>query len=451
MRSAEAHAALRRFCEDALAHVRQSVPGSDGLPRVWVPTFQFSGAGGTGSGEWKVNWRRVVGDHVESLRSIAAYGAAIDVLEANQWLRGTGVWAEQPMQTIIGLLLRLVDEQQGLEFDASVFDLLYHDTEDYFYQSTVRYRHLAPLQHFRMESDKIELDECMSIVRIPDQLRSEMLFGSMEGPPQLGILSELSHMPYGLVLSLDLEKTDGTSDPDQTPDGKSAQQVVRGAFREVCSALRLFKAGAVGYEYIVPRPAMWTPYGSQSWQVWGGGPRSTPGHACELSQQEAAEFAEFWRSYRACLQDHRDVLEVALDRLNMAYADSAPGEKLIDYIIAFEALLLGDRQELAYKLALRGSRLLGENPDARQRAFEDLKAAYTARSDIVHGKQLRKVAVGATKNVPVGDLVKRVENHLRHAMKKQMVLLQGSAKGEKAPRKKQRIIDALDRDIARGC
>jgi hypothetical protein len=82
-------------------------------------------------------------------------------------------------------------------------------------------------------------------------------------------------------------------------------------------------------------------------------------------------------------QDRRD-LTVAIKRFNQSYTRESAEDKLIDLTIALESCLLsGLRDELKYRLSLRGAALL-----ARLRPPRDtqriLSTMYDARSSVVH-------------------------------------------------------------------
>jgi hypothetical protein len=115
---------------------------------------------------------------------------------------------------------------------------------------------------------------------------------------------------------------------------------------------------------------------------------------------------------------------------------------IIDYMIALEALLLQEQQELAYKLALRGTALLGENPDSRLEVFSRLRKAYSVRSKIVHGDAPpAHVSLGST-HIPFYQFVEEIASDTRNAIRKLLALTE-SAQGFD-------IIMALDESIARG-
>lgn len=102
-------------------------------------------------------------------------------------------------------------------------------------------------------------------------------------------------------------------------------------------------------------------------------------------------------------------IEVALNRFHSAYSGE-PEEKIVDQMIAFEAIYLGDAQELKYKLSMRTAFFIGE-PRERERIHKDMLKAYNLRNSIIHGS-----------NKPVGESVDEIlpktENYLRQSMRK---------------------------------
>ena len=97
------------------------------------------------------------------------------------------------------------------------------------------------------------------------------------------------------------------------------------------------------------------------------------------------------------------MLSRALGRFQLGRRRFDPLDEIIDYMIAWESILLtsesqSDKQELSYRFSLNGSSILRNLPDAmtRRDAFTRMKCAYKVRSAIVHGgdqamieKQLR--------------------------------------------------------------
>lgn len=79
------------------------------------------------------------------------------------------------------------------------------------------------------------------------------------------------------------------------------------------------------------------------------------------------------------------------------YVQTDP-ERLLEYSIAFEALLLNDdpRSELSFRLALRGARLLRDTDMGRREVFARLRDLYTFRSRLAHGDTLKNMKASDT-------------------------------------------------------
>jgi hypothetical protein len=126
----------------------------------------------------------------------------------------------------------------------------------------------------------------------------------------------------------------------------------------------------------------------------------------------------------------RQDLDVAIRRFHLSYQNNRDDDKLIDQMIAFESLYLGDDKELGYKLALRTSFLLGKQ---RAKIFKDMKKAYEIRGKIVHGqKQVDWAKLVVTVNT--------TQEYLRQSIRKFLLLL---SKGMSL----KQIQDKLDENI----
>jgi hypothetical protein len=66
--------------------------------------------------------------------------------------------------------------------------------------------------------------------------------------------------------------------------------------------------------------------------------------------------------------------------------ESREEDRIIDLIIALEALYSSTSEDLSYKLRLRISVLLGQDDNESQFLFKFINKAYGIRSKLVHGK-----------------------------------------------------------------
>lgn len=189
-------------------------------------------------------------------------------------------------------------------------------------------------------------------------------------------------------------------------------------------------------------PTSWDVTGTSSaWPGWG-----TPGHhygnTYSLSDDDVPKFLDFLISPRKERTEKHENIMIASNRLKFGYERLRPEDRLIDFMIGLKALCLDDMAELSYRLSLRVAGLLGDTPEKRERIFTELRRAYAQRSKIAHGKGPDKdINIGGTK-IPFGELVNRVEEHLRSAIKEFLVRAERLSK--------EQVLDDLDLAIVRG-
>lgn len=99
-----------------------------------------------------------------------------------------------------------------------------------------------------------------------------------------------------------------------------------------------------------------------------------------------------WPSVKEVMLSPSHYLSLPLRRLVDGFSRTRLDDRIVDYAIGLEALLLGDskQDELSYRFRLRGAMVLGEVGEDRHQALEDFKDFYNARSAIVHGNSLAK-------------------------------------------------------------
>jgi len=214
-----------------------------------------------------------------------------------------------------------------------------------------------------------------------------------------------------------------------------------GQITKVRNSLRLFRRGDVGCG---PRYTMLP--GTSEPGFHAQGDNTFP---CDLSKaytisiQEAPLFSAFYDKFRFFDFDKHPEVQIAVLRFCLSYEVGWLYQP-IDLMIGFEALYLGDEQELAYKLATRASYLLGETPDRRLHIYRVLRKAYSIRSKLVHGeKDIDKVKTEKGKYIPINEFLSEVQDVLRESINRFMAL---AAKYSH----KQLLQTALDDNVING-
>lgn len=133
------------------------------------------------------------------------------------------------------------------------------------------------------------------------------------------------------------------------------------------------------------------------------------------------------------IQSHGE-LTVALRRFNQVYGRHLIEDRIIDLTIALESSLLAkERDELNYRLSLRGAALLAdtEPPWETGRSQVLLKTMYEVRSGIVHnGQQLADLEKVIRKLQPIGippqEFPQQCEDIVRDILRAYVLRLEGS-------------------------
>ncbi len=147
-----------------------------------------------------------------------------------------------------------------------------------------------------------------------------------------------------------------------------------------------------------------------------------------LNQEEASGLLAFWRETRSSglERKNRRYLGVAMRRLRYAIGRERLEDRLVDLVVAAEALFPGivgkpSSTELSYRLSMYVAGLLGGNQEERRLIFARMRQAYALRSSIVHGD--------AVDERTVAQLVQDVERFVREGLRKAIKLASAAPGG----------------------
>jgi len=447
MENKHLYSELQQYCREALALLKREVGSSQRLPLVRRETVKCDDRG-----SWlpayapKVEWYRLVDNNTQNFKRMKSCQKAQQAMRQDSkiavHLNNLVGTANSSMridedECLRALLIQYLEEQQHWTFQKKAFNQVYRKIEKYFYKKTLEYRFFSLLGNFEMDAERIRLDSNLFIIKISKKerqdlwLRARSLSGSAFS--QLEVMSS----KCALVFYLQVPKIIGS--PQWIPPEKYPSNIVRKRFDEVCSALRLFKEGNISYNSIQMKATTWEPYGA----INSFGPLSKQYvlGSYRLLKDEIRTFRSFWRFYQRTSRSRSGSIGVAIRRFNFAYERTRQEDKFIDYLISLEALLFkkDEKQELSYKLALRGSVLMGKNYNTKKEICDLLRAAYKERSNIVHGGTSKAVVTIAGHKIQFNDLVNRLEKYLRCSIRKFLALLEKKSEKE--------IIDSLDEKI----
>lgn len=137
-----------------------------------------------------------------------------------------------------------------------------------------------------------------------------------------------------------------------------------------------------------------------------------------LWKKEISDFEEFRKNLTRIPPKKLHRFNLALRRFKFSYGREFKEDKVIDLAISIETLFSQKEDSydsIAYRLALRFSRLLSNNFDERQKILKEIKSFYNNRSKIVHGDENDR-----ERYLSLTDTAK-IESYLRTALKSYII------------------------------
>lgn len=126
----------------------------------------------------------------------------------------------------------------------------------------------------------------------------------------------------------------------------------------------------------------------------------------ELKSEEIESVQQLYKQLTSLNERDRKFLDIPLGRFHDSYERRNERDKLIDLCIALESLYVREKDELAYRLALRCACFLERGKVELENTFRRVKNIYNRRSGIVHGtakelaeEQLRQLVTEAEEYV----------------------------------------------------
>jgi hypothetical protein len=199
---------------------------------------------------------------------------------------------------------------------------------------------------------------------------------------------------------------------------------------DILSALRLFKYTQIRAAGLVK----WTdsPWlaGGTEYRVLGQWPY---GGKFELSAGDVPHFLELWH----LLEEGATRFGFSIHRFNLAFDRGLLADRIVDLVIAAEALLLGDldenyRGELRFRFALRAAKFIEHKSYSEQEVFRVMRQAYDARSAIVHGGSPKETRLPGNQSADLRTFIDAIEDLVRLGLRKALSMKEDGKKMRQA-------------------
>ena len=140
-----------------------------------------------------------------------------------------------------------------------------------------------------------------------------------------------------------------------------------------------------------------------------------------LEVDEIEEIKELANKVDKINFDNRHSLRLACERFSRSYEEHREDERIIDFMIAFEALFIRGKRapsRIGLYIGLGCSMLLGENDKEREEIYEFIVKAYNIRNRIIHGSEFITSIQIDDKEYEIEEFILQLQKYLGESIKK---------------------------------
>lgn len=309
---------------------------------------------------------------------------------------------------IVGSALRwLWWQYKTFELTDSQLDAIVQEFADFVDSPTILLRFQTQLLNFKMPADSLALPSGLEIRRLSEEEVSQFHGGPIG---MLGFVRPRTSGMYEFVIEGELKEPKILG--DNHPAGETMATCAKAVLDKAVLALRTFKEGRVGYDYVRFRSVTFCPLGLFD---QGLGDLYIPYGSYSLTAAEYEPLTAHAKLIFACSES---AMEMACSRLSDAENRARPQDRIVDAVIGMEALLLAGlekeerRSELSFRFRMNYA-MLFVTPEERHHAYRLARDLYNLRSDIVHGTPLEEELKIAGERLALPEAGKRATATLR--------------------------------------
>lgn len=367
---------------------------------------------------------------VEQLKADTVFGSHLDRLVGTR-MGGTRI---EPRNILVSLMYAMLDDFGNLVFTDDVFESEWKDWVDFFKSSDFALKMVAPLPYLVLPKVPLRLNGEIVLDRLTDEEITRCCSIGVLRPTSLRFPFIDGGMAVGIRRTLRLAKTiradtDAYELPNDEGEGRFGH---RPSLRDdlvvddVLSALRLYmptKIHTAGH-------ASWTdaPWlnASTSYRVLNQWPyRGGTG----LSEVDVSHFLALWQQ----LEEGALRFRFSIHRFNLAFDRGLLDDRLVDLVIAAEALFLSDtnskdRGELRFRFSLRAAKFINHPTFSEHEVFRVMRDAYDGRSSIVHGGTANGMRLPHNPSVNLVTFIDAIEELVRLGLRKALAMKEGGNK-----------------------
>lgn len=369
----------------------------------------------------------------DELRELHEYQRCMDLLLGDSMiasqldiLAGTNSGSRERAPSAEKLMRRVIDlgVRRNPVFDPDLFEMEYAKFEAAYYDSDIVYEVIAPLPTIKI-SRAINLDCDLEIANSSMEENRGSSFGqtaesSYRFDDEICVIRSLCRLP---------KVVGDRKEPDHQKRKKdrATESAVHEKIELVINALRLSEIDNAYTSVIIHKPSQWA--FDQS-RFFPGQPAPELVFTATLEDPWLDGFEAFWKKLRSDGVKKRKFLGIAIRRFGYSHDRQRLVDKMIDLMVAAEALFLSDKNstgELRYRLSLRAALFLASDEQPQKTIFEWMGKAYDLRSAVAHGREAASVKLPKLSDgSPVGleQFVRTIQIWIRIAILKAIEIAQ---------------------------
>lgn len=343
------------------------------------------------------------------------------ICSQTQTLAGTNSGPRSRTQSLEGLMsaaLALGLNRDQSAYDPEHFEREYSRFEEAYYCSEIVYDVIAPLPGVTISQPLRLVDDLELVSLTVEELHPTVNRKGPSGFPFYdGVCVVRSKCRLPKVIGDDKPHSLQERERDQ-----ARQRVVNDRIEQVINALRLCGIENAYQSAIIHRPSQWA---FDQERLFPGKFQPDVFYVSNLENQWLQGFALFWGQLQSEGIEKRKFLDVAIRRFGYAHERPRLEDKIIDLMIAAEALFLSDYSkdsyfgEIRYRLSLRAALFLAHERELQKTVFRWMRAAYDLRSTLAHGGEVSGAKVPRLPDgseVSVVDFVATIQTYIRNAL-----------------------------------
>ncbi len=325
---------------------------------------------------------------------------------------GSALWLFTPANFLCTFVWRYLELNKfAPQFNEQVFGSVVTEAEEWFTNNQVMHTFQAFVENLELKDETFNLLSDIKVRRLTNDTISKMWNESLILQTHYPLTSHNSYSVANLTTMLETSiSTDivVANSFEDAPKQASYDNEIRRKFELVVFALRLHGAGDIRLGPILHTTDLWFGGGTSASSNPANWTPSGPKYV--INSDEINNIQKTCNLLMSAQVDDGTQLGVGLRRLEYAAERRRPEDKLLDLIIALEAMVLTKNDRGGqFKLALYSAHILGGSKKEKLQVRDKIKEGYKVRNAIVHGDKKRLEKADLLVLVPeVFDIVRRV-------------------------------------------